>query len=111
MAEATLLIYIASVLAIGIKAKATTLEKFILGDTLGTRAMVATIVSSFYGASAILGGVGLTYQMGLGVIWFMVPFYLGSAAVVFLVVEKVARSKRYTLPDFSWATSTAGSSP
>ena len=100
MGEATLLIYIASVLAIGIKAKATTLEKFILGDTLGTRAMVATIVSSFYGASAILGGVGLTYQMGLGVIWFMVPFYLGSAAVVFLVVEKVARSKRYTLPDF-----------
>ena len=99
MEEATLLIYIATVMAIGIKAKATTLEKFILGDRVGTRAMVATIVSTFYGASAILGGVSLTYQMGLGVIWFMVPFYLGSAAVVFLL-GRIAGSKRYTLPDF-----------
>jgi len=86
-------------MAIGIRAKATTLEKFILGDRLGTRAMVATIVSTFYGASAILGGVSLTYQMGLGVIWFMVPFYLGNVAVVFLL-NKIAGSERYTLPDF-----------
>ena len=99
MREAILLIYIAAVMAIGMKAKATTLEKFILGDVLGTRAMVATIVSTFYGASAILGGVSLTYQMGLGVIWYMVPFYLGSAAVVFLL-KRIAGSERYTLPDF-----------
>lgn len=99
MGEATLLIYVATVLAIGIKAKATTLEKFILGDTVGTRAMVATIVSTFYGASAILGGVSLTYQMGLGVIWFMVPFYLGSAAVI-LWLKNIAGSGKYTLPDF-----------
>jgi SSS family solute:Na+ symporter len=99
MGEATLLIYVATVLAIGIKAKATTLEKFILGDRVGTRAMVATIVSTFYGASAILGGVSLTYQMGLGVIWFMVPFYLGSAAVIFWL-KNVAGSGKCTLPDF-----------
>ncbi len=99
MGEAILLIYIAATMAIGIKAKATTLEKFILGDRLGTRAMVATIASTFYGASAILGGVSLTYQMGVGAIWFMVPFYLGSAAVV-LLLRKIAGSERYTLPDF-----------
>ena len=99
MGEATLLIYVAAVMAIGIRTKATTLEKFILGDRMGTRAMVATIVSTFYGASAILGGVSLTYQMGLGAIWFMVPFYLGSAAVVFWL-GKIAGSERYTLPDF-----------
>ena len=99
MKESTLLVYIAAIMAIGIRAKATTLEKFILGDRLGTRAMVATIVSTFYGASAILGGVSLTYQMGLGVIWFMVPFYLGNVAVVFLL-NKIAGSERYTLPDF-----------
>ena len=93
------MLYIAMTMAIGIKAKATTLEKFILGDRLGTKALVATIVSTFYGASAILGGVSLTYQMGLGVIWFMVPFYLGNIAVVFLL-KKIASSKRYTLPDF-----------
>ncbi len=99
MREATLLLYIAMTMAIGIRAKATTLEKFIIGDRLGTKALVATIVSTFYGASAILGGVSLTYQMGLGVIWFMVPFYLGNIAVVFLI-NKIADSERYTLPDF-----------
>jgi len=99
MREAALLLYIAMTMAIGIRAKATTLEKFILGDRLGTKALVATIVSTFYGASAILGGVSLTYQMGLGVIWFMVPFYLGNIAIVFLL-KKIADSKRYTLPDF-----------
>lgn len=99
MKEAILVVYVAAIMAIGIKVKATTLKKFILGDRLGTRAMVATIVSTFYGASAILGGVSLTYQMGLGVIWFMVPFYLGNIAVV-LLLKKIADSERYTLPDF-----------
>lgn len=97
--EATLLIYVAAVIAIGIKAKAKTLETFILGDALSTRAMVATIVSTFYGASAILGAVSLTYQMGLDVLWFMVPFYLGNVAVV-LLIKRIAGSERYTLPDF-----------
>ena len=48
MAEAAFLIYVATIMAMGVKAKARTLEKFILGDTLGTRAMVATIVCTFY---------------------------------------------------------------
>ena len=100
MAEAAVLIYIAVSIMIGIKAKAVTLEKFILGDKLGTRAMVATIASTFYGASAVMGGVSLAYQMGVGVIWFMVPFYLGSAAVVFIFLSKIAGSESYTLPDF-----------
>ena len=99
MGEAILLLYIATTMAIGIRAKATTLEKFIIGDRLGTKTLVATIVSTFYGASAILGGVSLTYQTGLGVIWFMVPFYLGNIAVVFFII-KIAGSERYTLPDF-----------
>ncbi len=99
MVEPLLLLYVAAIMAVGIGAKATTLEKFILGDRLGTRAMVATIVSTFYGASVILGGVSLTYQMGLGVIWYIVPFYLGNLAVVSLL-EKITRSGRYTLPDF-----------
>jgi SSS family solute:Na+ symporter len=97
--EATLLIYVAAVMAISIRAKAQTLEKFILGDALNTRAMVATIVSTFYGASAILGAVSLTYQMGLDVLWFMVPFYLGNVAVI-LLIKRIAGSERYTLPDF-----------
>jgi SSS family solute:Na+ symporter len=99
MGEATLLIYVAVIMAIGIKAKATTLENFILGERLDTRTMVATITSTFYGASAVIGGVSLVYQMGMGVIWFMVPFYLGSVAVVFML-GKMAGSDKLTLPDF-----------
>ena len=99
MKEAILMVYIAMTIAIGVRAKATTLDKFIRGDRLGTRALVATIVSTFYGASAVLGGVSLTYQMGLGAIWFMVPFYLGNVVVV-LLLKKIAGSERYTLPDF-----------
>jgi SSS family solute:Na+ symporter len=99
MGEAALLIYVAVIMAIGIKAKSTTLENFILGDRLDTRTMVATIASTFYGASAVIGGVSLVYQMGMGVIWFMVPFYLGSVAVVFML-GKIAGSDKLTLPDF-----------
>jgi SSS family solute:Na+ symporter len=86
-------------MAIGMNTKARTLERFVLGDTLSTRVMVATIVSTFYGASAILGAVSLTYQAGLDVIWFMVPFYLGNVAVL-LLTKRIAESPGYTLPDF-----------
>jgi SSS family solute:Na+ symporter len=99
MAEAVFLIYVATVMVMGVKAKAETLETFILGDVLDTKTMVATIVSTFYGASAILGGVSLTYQLGLGVIWFMVPFYLGNVAVI-LLLKRIASSERCTLPSF-----------
>lgn len=99
MGEAVFLLYAAAALAIGVKAKAKTLETFILGDELNTRTMVATVVSTFYGASAILGGVGLTYQLGLGALWFMAPFYLGNLAVL-LLLARITGSKSYTLPDF-----------
>jgi SSS family solute:Na+ symporter len=97
--QATISIYIVLAVAIGIRSKATTLKTFIRGDALGTPAMVATIVSTFYGASSILGGVSLAYAVGLGAVWFMIPFYLGSVAVVFLL-RAVVNTKTYTLPDF-----------
>jgi len=99
VSEAVLFIYVAAMVAIGIKARAHTLERFILGDQLSTRAMVATVASTFYGASAILGGVSLTYQVGLGVLWFILPFYLGNVLLI-LWVSKIARARKCTLPDF-----------
>ncbi len=92
-------IYAAAMMVIGAKTWAPTLERFILGDRLDTRALVATTVSTFYGASAILGGVALTYQVGLGVVWFMLPFYLGT--IVFIIwLQRIAGAHKYTLPDF-----------
>ncbi|HDD25072.1 MAG TPA: hypothetical protein ENF52_06520, partial [Chloroflexi bacterium] len=99
MGKITLLIYAAAMLAIGAKTWAHTLERFVLGDRLGVRPLVATIVSTFYGASAILGGVALTYQVGLGVIWFMLPFYLGTITFI-LWLQRIAGARKYTLPDF-----------
>jgi Na+/proline symporter len=99
MWQATVLAYIVFAVAIGVQSRATTLKAFIRGDTLDAPAMVATIVSTFYGASSVLGGVSLAYAVGLGAIWFMIPFYLGSLAVV-LLLQAVARSDTYTLPDF-----------
>jgi SSS family solute:Na+ symporter len=101
MIAITFLTYIAIIVAISIKAKVTTIKKFIIGDkNLSTKMLIATIVSTFYGASAIFGGVSLTYQIGLGVIWFMVPFYLGNIALVAFLLKRIAGSEKYTLPDF-----------
>ncbi len=99
MWQATIVAYVAVAVFIGVKSRTTTLKGFVRGDTLGTPAMVATVVSTFYGASSILGGVSLAYAVGLGAIWFMIPFYLGSMAIV-LVLQAIAHSETYTLPDF-----------
>jgi Na+/proline symporter len=99
MWQATVLVYIVVAVAIGVQSRATTLKAFIRGDTLDSPAMVATIVSTFYGASSILGGVSLAYAVGLGAIWFMIPFYLGSLVVV-LLLPAIAGSERFTLPAF-----------
>lgn len=93
--------YVAIIIAISIMAKVTTIKRFIVGDKiLSTKMLVATIVATFYGATAIFGGVSLTYLMGLGVIWFMIPFYLGNLALIAFLFKRIAGSEKYTLPDF-----------
>lgn len=95
------LAYVAIIIAISLVAKVTTIKRFIVGDKiLTTKMLVATIVVTFYGATAIFGGVSLTYQMGLGVIWFMVPFYLGNIVLIVFLLRRIASSEKYTLPDF-----------
>lgn len=95
------LAYVAIIIAISIMAKVTTIKRFIIGDKiLSTKMLVATIVATFYGATAIFGGVSLTYLMGLGVIWFMIPFYLGNLALIAFLFKRIAGSEKYTLPDF-----------
>jgi len=99
MWQAALIAYAALAVVLGVRSRATTLEDFVLGDTLRQRTMIPTVVSTFYGASAIFGGVSLVYQMGLSALWFIVPFYLGSI-VAAILLGRVARSATYTLPDF-----------
>jgi len=95
------LAYVAIIIAISIMAKVTTIKRFIVGDKiLSTKMLVATIVPTFYGATAIFGGLSLTYLTGLGVIWFMIPFYLGNLALIAFLFKRIAGSEKYTLPDF-----------
>jgi SSS family solute:Na+ symporter len=75
-------------------------EGFILaGRRVSFPLLTATIVSTFYGASAVVGGAAIAYQMGLGVLWFMIPFYLGNIFLLF-VLPKIQREDAFTLPDF-----------
>ena len=86
------LAYVAIIIAISMMAKVTTIKRFIVGDKiLSTKMLVATIVVTFYGATAIFGGVSLTYQTGLGVIWFMVPFYLGNIVLIVFLLKRRER--------------------
>lgn len=75
-------------------------EGFILADRqIRFPMLIATVVASFYGASAVIGGASIAYQTGLGVLWFMVPFYLGNILLI-QVLPKIQKEKAFTLPDF-----------
>ena len=75
-------------------------NEFILaGRRVNLPLLSATIVCTFYGASAIIGSASIANQIGLGVLWFIVPFYLGNIYMV-TVLPKIKKSESYTLPDF-----------
>ncbi|MBN2013966.1 MAG: sodium:solute symporter family protein [Candidatus Altiarchaeota archaeon] len=74
-------------------------RSFILADTqLSFPLLVATVVSTFYGASALIGGVSIANQTGLGVLWFILPFYSGNIFLMWLLPR--IKGDRFTLPDF-----------
>ncbi len=76
-------------------------EEFILADRKITLPLLtATIVATFYGASAIVGGAGIAYQTGLGVLWFMVPFYLGNIFLIPILPKIQGDKSAFTLPEF-----------
>jgi len=75
-------------------------EGFILANRqINFPLLIATIIATFYGASAVIGGASIAYQIGMGVLWFMVPFYLGNIFLIF-VLPKIQKENAFTLPDF-----------
>lgn len=80
--------------------KSDSIDDYILaGRRLSFPVLLATIVTTFYGATAILGGAELSYYFGLGALWFMVPFYAGNVLVLFFIRRIESRGSE-TLPDF-----------
>lgn len=98
--SALFLAYFVLLLSIGVFLRRVSSERsFILTDNgISFPFLVATIVSTFYGASALIGGASLANSVGLGVIWFIVPFYLGNLFLL-RVLPRIGRDS-YTLPDF-----------
>jgi SSS family solute:Na+ symporter len=75
-------------------------EEFVLADRkIGLSLLIATTVATFYGASAVIGEAGIAYQIGLGVLWFIIPFYLGIVVVI-VINPRIQRLNSLTLPDF-----------
>ncbi|MBN2518730.1 MAG: sodium:solute symporter family protein [Candidatus Altiarchaeota archaeon] len=75
-------------------------EGFSLANkSLSTWVLIATIVATFYGSSAIIGGVGLAYALGMGVLWFIIPFYIGNLALI-PFLKRIKEHESVTLPDF-----------
>ena len=93
--------YFITLILLGIsQRKISSIHEFILaGKNMTLPVLTATIVTTFYGATAILGGAELSFYFGLGALWFMVPFYLGNLLVVFFL-GKIKDSNAETLPDF-----------
>ena len=94
-------IYFIVLMLIGLSLRGVKSEEgFILANRqIKFPTLVATVVASFYGASAVIGGASITYQIGLGVLWFMIPFYLGNIFLIF-VLPKIQKEDVFTLPDF-----------
>jgi SSS family solute:Na+ symporter len=98
---AAIAIYLLALLMIGLHMRGVKSEEgFILANRkIEFPMLIATIVATFYGASAVIGGASIAYQIGLGVLWFMVPFYLGNILLI-LVLPRIQRENAFTLPDF-----------
>lgn len=91
--------YLLVLLFLGLRSRKTSFGEFMLADKkLGYFTLTASIVATFYGATAVLGGAELSYYFGLGALWFMIPFYVGNILVL-AVIKKIEKHDAKTLPD------------
>lgn len=71
----------------------------IAGRSLGFPQMTATIVATFYGATAVIGVAGFAYLVGLGAIWFIIPWYVGTLLVAIFLVKRISKFSKFTMPE------------
>lgn len=97
-----LLGYFITLVFIGIKRsnKNMNFHEFAVTDrSLGFPQMTATIITTFYGATAIIGVAGFAFLNGLGAIWFCIPFYIGSLFMAFFLIKKISKFSKFTMPE------------
>ncbi len=94
--------YLAVLILVGVKftKKSEGFSEFtVAGRSVGTFEMTATIVVTFYGATALIGVAGFAYLVGLGAIWFCIPWYIGNLFVAIFLVRKITKLSKFTMPE------------
>lgn len=94
--------YLAALIIIGfvVSKKNMNFREFtVAGRSLGFLGMTSTIVTTFYGATAVIGVAGFAYLVGLGAIWFCIPWYIGNLLVAFFFVKKISKFSKFTMPE------------
>lgn len=94
--------YLVALLGIGLwvsKRSKSFSEFTVAGRSLKYPQLTATMVATFYGATALLGVAGLAYSSGVGAIWFCAPFYVGNLLVAFFLVKRISKFAKFTMPE------------
>ena len=76
--------YMIALIVVGlwVSKRNTSFSEFtVAGRSLKYPQLTATLVATFYGATALLGVSGLAYSNGVGAMWFVAPFYAGNLLV------------------------------
>ncbi len=95
-------VYLAMLIIIGaiFSRKTTSFREFTVANrSLGFPQMTVTIASTFYGATAVIGVAGFAYSVGLGAIWFCIPWYIGNLFVAFFLTKKISKFQKFTMPE------------
>ena len=98
--------YLASVVAIGVWAATRTRDArdfFIAGQRLGLVVTGMATMSAAFSGFVFLGGPGLTYELGVGSLWIVLPVGLTGGLLCWVVAGKLRRlageHEIYTVPD------------
>lgn len=98
---ATILLYTALLLGIGVwKSRTTkTQEDFMVaGRSVSTWYLVGTLVCTWVGSGSLFGGAGLAFREGIGDLWMSAGAWVGIAIVYFLA-HRVRRIAQFTVAD------------
>ncbi len=98
---ATIVAYVAVMLAVGIWKSRTTRTQddfMVAGRSVSTWYLVGTLVCTWIGSGSLFGGAGLAFREGLGDLWMSAGAWVGIVIVYFLA-HRVRRIAQYTVAD------------
>src|SRR6266496_2829866 len=98
---ATIVIYVAVLLGVGVWKSRTTKTQddfMVAGRTVSTWFLVGTLICTWIGSGSLFGGAGLAFREGIGDLWMSAGAWVGIVIVYFLA-HRVRRIAQYTVAD------------